>query len=99
MKSRIGVVPISAKESLPTRECGLKSQELGSIDRLHVTPYAGVWIEIVILCLPQAGFKVTPYAGVWIEISVIMPLFNSAIVTPYAGVWIEILSKIHDWLR
>ena len=35
----------------------------------EVTPYAGVWIEILLLftVFPQAS--VTPYAGVWIEIN------------------------------
>ena len=33
-----------------------------------VTPYAGVWIEMVIITTVNKGTKVTPYAGVWIEI-------------------------------
>ena len=34
-----------------------------------VTPYAGVWIEILMLiCLYQWAL-VTPYAGVWIEMT------------------------------
>ena len=33
--------------SLPTRECGLKSDYFGDTPTLQsVTPYAGVWIEI-----------------------------------------------------
>ena len=50
-----------------------------------------MWIEIVIPCLPQAGFKVTPYAGVWIEIGHHQHWFFLRQVTPYAGVWIEIV--------
>ncbi len=34
--------------SLPTRECGLKSVALSEIAiPVQVTPYAGVWIEIL----------------------------------------------------
>ena len=33
-----------------------------------VTPYAGVWIEIVVADMEDRGVCVTPYAGVWIEI-------------------------------
>ena len=33
-----------------------------------VTPYAGVWIEIVTSVLIKLINPVTPYAGVWIEI-------------------------------
>ena len=34
----------------------------------HVTPYAGVWIEIYRTWNDKRGRIVTPYAGVWIEI-------------------------------
>ena len=37
--------------------------------RVNVTPYAGVWIEIVIMPFFNSTIIVTPYAGVWIEIS------------------------------
>ena len=33
-----------------------------------VTPYAGVWIEIVMGAVKNGTLSVTPYAGVWIEI-------------------------------
>ena len=34
-----------------------------------VTPFMGVWIEIVIHVLPSVGsVAVTPFMGVWIEI-------------------------------
>ena len=32
-----------------------------------VTPYAGVWIEIIMYHQLRRAEKVTPYAGVWIE--------------------------------
>ena len=35
---------------------------------LDVTPYAGVWIEMMIVELKKDTITVTPYAGVWIEI-------------------------------
>ena len=34
----------------------------------EVTPYIGVWIEIVCLRPPSVPSSVTPYIGVWIEI-------------------------------
>ena len=33
-----------------------------------VTPFAGVWIEIIIESREQEEARVTPFAGVWIEI-------------------------------
>ena len=60
---------ICAYESLPTRECGLKSRAIIIfIVALIVTPYAGVWIEIFVEVDCGSVFYVTPYAGVWIEI-------------------------------
>ena len=35
-----------------------------------VTPYAGVWIEILYNIYEMKVSMVTPYAGVWIEIRV-----------------------------
>ena len=58
--------------SLPTRECGLKSiRHYIKNHRTTVTPYAGVWIEILHNNINKNNINVTPYAGVWIEISVI----------------------------
>ena len=37
---------------------------------LHVTPYVGVWIEIMMNERTLKILEVTPYVGVWIEISV-----------------------------
>ena len=59
--------------------------------RKHVTPYAGVWIEMMIAELKRDTIMVTPYAGVWIEIQKKpMLMVTRTKVTPYAGVWIEI---------
>ena len=55
-----------------------------------VTPYAGVWIEILVTSVVFANITVTPYAGVWIEIDITSILTPEEAVTPYAGVWIEI---------
>ena len=56
-----------------------------------VTPFAGVWIEIMLIVLVVEIVSVTPFAGVWIEITLrIARLPLSHRVTPFAGVWIEI---------
>ena len=55
-----------------------------------VTPYAGVWIEILTDTTLKSDAIVTPYAGVWIEIVFTMIQALDTSVTPYAGVWIEI---------
>ena len=49
--------------------CGLKSlAPLTPAGTDRVTPYVGVWIEIMCLMSIAAGYWVTPYVGVWIEI-------------------------------
>ncbi len=56
--------------SLPVRECGLKFFVNEPPDWLsHVTPRAGVWIEMGRYRIIQALRLVTPRAGVWIEIA------------------------------
>ena len=35
---------------------------------LFVTPFAGVWIEILVRSFISSPIFVTPFAGVWIEI-------------------------------
>ncbi len=55
-----------------------------------VTPFAGVWIEILANGSQNKEKGVTPFAGVWIEI---LPSGYTTLaqnVTPFAGVWIEI---------
>ena len=39
------------------------------LDKIAVTPLAGVWIEIRTMARRKRGLIVTPLAGVWIEIS------------------------------
>ena len=59
----------SLRQSLPTRECGLKFIKTSNSRRnILVTPYAGVWIEIQFIIRYTISNDVTPYAGVWIEI-------------------------------
>ena len=56
-----------------------------------VTPFVGVWIEImIILSVAHNDLQVTPFVGVWIEIISNILIFSTVSVTPYAGVWIEI---------
>ena len=56
--------------SLPSWECGLKLT-FGKIKEkvLDVTPFVGVWIEIVFNIRYGSVVFVTPFVGVWIEIS------------------------------
>ncbi len=55
--------------SLPSRECGLKYYVTSAFIINHpVTPFAGVWIEILPVRFLYSGYFVTPFAGVWIEI-------------------------------
>ena len=55
-----------------------------------VTPFAGVWIEIICFKGISHLLPVTPFAGVWIEIFLRFCSRPNHPVTPFAGVWIEI---------
>ena len=78
--------------SLPSRECGLKSNSCGTVAfGLIVTPFAGVWIEMITFFATLSFAYVTPFAGVWIEIFCRLFLQVFLSVTPFAGVWIEIV--------
>ena len=61
-----------------------------SFSLYHVTPLAGVWIEIISKNKNVYVGIVTPLAGVWIEIRKADENTIYALVTPLAGVWIEI---------
>ena len=43
-------------------------EDIGNYNAVKVTPFTGVWIEIIEWkqCVKEA--KVTPFTGVWIEI-------------------------------
>lgn len=61
------------------------------MDKIAVTPLAGVWIEIKYEFQRIAKSIVTPLAGVWIEIFLRRTRSNRASnVTPLVGVRIEI---------
>ena len=47
---------------------------------MEVTPFAGVWIEIVAKGAVSTVFDVTPFAGVWIEI-MLLPGDGNAVVS------------------
>ena len=55
---------------------------------LQVTPFMGVWIEIVIGVIKLVGSAVTPFMGVWIEIFLRNDNVEYNPVTPFMGVWI-----------
>ena len=70
MKSVFEDVPISAIESLPSWECGLKYWKRSKRHRCNrVTPFVGVWIEITTVLVVTLLTQVTPFVGVWIEIT------------------------------
>ena len=54
-------------QSLPTRERGLKQHITGALAAGLVAPYAGAWIETLILPEKPRVQGVAPYAGAWIE--------------------------------
>ena len=76
--------------SLPSWECGLKYEYLqGTAETYSVTPFVGVWIEILLLSFYHCPLHVTPFVGVWIEIQQRKLGTRSQSVTPFVGVWIE----------
>ena len=77
--------------SLPLRECGLKFRfRCGCICGLCVTPFAGVWIEIIETPLPTMVKACHSLCGS-VDWNLPKPFKQvSQRVTPFAGVWIEI---------
>ena len=62
-------IPTTQKVSLPSWECGLKSE----IDALNilmsdVAPFVGEWIEMFSKSHVPIFPSVAPFVGVWIEI-------------------------------
>ncbi len=73
------------------QERGLKlTSTVCKIDIACVAPYAGAWIEILILNVCFVSVSVAPYAGAWIEIFGEFRICCGTGVAPYAGAWIEI---------
>ena len=86
--------------SLPSRECGLKSKEYDTLQYSNsVTPFAGVWIEILEVSCDNRYTVVTPFAGVWIEIVQTAGFDHPPAVTPFAGVWIEMRYHLPCYCR
>ena len=78
--------------SLPSWECGLKLHKFAAPLPAHlVTPFVGVWIEILSNIEDPHAFTVTPFVGVWIEIASAILRCSAVFVTPFVGVWIEIV--------
>ena len=63
------------------------SLRYGEID---VTPFTGVWIEMIFASNSIHATTVTPFTGVWIEIKSKEFRITCRMVTPFTGVWIEI---------
>ena len=90
------------KESLPSRERGLKLDILPHFVALYcVAPLAGARIEIPVSTgVPPAALAVAPLAGARIEIigkSFVSNIFN---VAPLAGARIEIIShEVYVWVK
>ena len=59
-----------------------------------VAPFAGAWIEIVLVLSFFCAPSVAPFAGAWIEILFSVPITGTVIVAPFAGAWIEISVKV-----
>ena len=57
---------------------------------IAVTPFVGVWIEILRQLRTIEIIMVTPFVGVWIEIPGETGAKGDKGVTPFVGVWIEI---------
>ena len=57
-------------KSLPSWECGLK-YHMACVypESIKVTPFVGVWIEIILRLMQHVKQWVTPFVGVWIEIN------------------------------
>ena len=69
-----------------------------TIREKHVTPLAGVWVEILLSGQDSLLRSVTPLAGVWVEMIKSSSASGSRAVTPRAGVWVEIRCLTHPRL-
>ena len=56
----------------------------------NVAPFAGAWIEIMLVPILLALSDVAPFAGAWIEIDEPTQQQATGDVAPFAGAWIEI---------
>ncbi len=77
--------------SLPSRECGLKfMKDDAKKEEPEVTPFAGVWIEIMMLPDPLGGMGSLPSRECGLKSFKCTSFEQFRLVTPFAGVWIEI---------
>ena len=81
----------SLSVSLPSRERGLKSENLTETRMVSdVAPFTGAWIEISSEGENPTSEDVAPFTGAWIEIDFYnaSPIIKT--VAPFTGAWIEI---------
>ena len=85
-------------QSLPLRECGLKSR-LQAQRHLtqEVTPLAGVWIEITDTSAGSWQNMSLPLRECGLKYNSFCTLLSLVFVTPLAGVWIEIVKLVEDF--
>ena len=81
--------------SLPSRECGLKYVHISCYIQLVVTPFAGVWIEILISISPHRPLVSLPSRECGLKYLTEWDDGESPYVTPFAGVWIEMMFHYH----
>ena len=83
------------KESLPSRERGLKLYCVSASKKERcVAPLAGAWIEIALMENKYKIDTVAPLAGAWIEIDCTKSVTIIPYVAPLAGAWIEIAKDL-----
>ena len=81
----------TGRKSLPSRECGLKSENREKGGRRQWSlPSRECGLKYNPYALVEGNAAVTPLAGVWIEITSKRRRASRKLVTPLAGVWIEI---------
>ena len=65
---------------------------------IAVTPFVGVWIEMLLQSRRAQNNKVTPFVGVWIEITEMKASCTWTLVTPFVGVWIEMFLPVQSYM-
>ena len=63
---------------------------------IAVTPFVGVWIEILLLMLLQTSYRSLPSWECGLKFNHFVYIFILRIVTPFVGVWIEILKELNS---
>ena len=95
MKLKINFPADKEVRSLPSRECGLKL--FGSLlrtDSITVTPFAGVWIEMISKTASEIWESMSlPSRECGLKSHGSAERKENRKVTPFAGVWIEIAQR------